>query len=116
MPRAANSWWGEGEIVEETYLPAPEPAAEPCLQLIRFPDGKHGIRFAHYHGRRWGRDPLVVTEDDLRDLKDALRETPRLRALLRRLLPGEGGLGARGVEGRTRSATGRRSQGKGTQR
>lgn len=86
MPRAANSWWGEGEVVEETFLPAPEPAAEPCLQLIRFADGRRAIRFAHYHGRRWGRDPLVVVEDEIEDLRKALREAPQLRALLGRLL------------------------------
>jgi hypothetical protein len=47
-------------VIEETHLPVPEPVAEPCLQLVRFEDGKLGLRFAHYHGRRWGRDPLVL--------------------------------------------------------
>lgn len=109
VPRRATSWWGEGEIVEETFLPAPEPAAEPCLQLIRFPNGRYGIRFAHYHGRRWGRDPLVVTEEDLEDLRDALAETPRLRALLSRLLErgapprARAGRSARAGEGAGRS-------------
>lgn len=86
MPRAFNSWWGSGEILEETYLPAPDPVAEPCLQLVKFDDGRLGLRFAHYHGRRWGRDPLVLPEDDVPDLRRALRETPRIHRFLRRLL------------------------------
>lgn len=88
LPRAFRSWWGEGEILEETHLSLPEPLAEPCLQLVRFDDGRLGVRFAHYHGRRWGRDPLVLTEDHLEDVAAALVDAPRLRALIGRLLAG----------------------------
>ncbi len=82
-------------MVEETYLPAPEPVAEPCLQLVRFTDGRLGLRFAHYHGRRWGRDPLVLVEDDLPDLRRALEEVPGIRRFLADLLGVPGG-GQRG--------------------
>ena len=85
-PRPFHSWWGEGEIAEETNVPAPEPLAEPCLQLVRLEDGRLGVRFAHYHGRRWGRDPLVLVEDDVEDLRRALDETPEIRRFLARLL------------------------------
>ncbi len=86
LPRPFSSWWGEGEVIEETHLPVPEPVAEPCLQLVRFEGGRLGLRFAHYHGRRWGRDPLVLVEDDLADLRRALGETPQIRRFLTRLL------------------------------
>ena len=69
-------------MIEETHLPVPEPVAEPCLQLVRFDDGRLGLRLAHYHGRRWGRDPLVLIEDDLPDLRRALGETPGIAQFL----------------------------------
>lgn len=86
LPRPFSSWWGAGEILEETFLPAPDPVAEPCFQLVRFEDGRKGLRFSHYHGRRWGRDPLVIADDDLADLRRALEETPGIRRFLERLL------------------------------
>ena len=73
-------------MIDETYLPAPDPVAEPCLQLVRFENGQTGLRFSHYHGRRWGRDPLIVLEADLVHLARALEETPGIRRFLERAL------------------------------
>ena len=77
--------WGKGEIVEEAT--AVDEYHEPAIQLLRYDDGSYSVRFAHYdHRGRFQRSPLMVGATSLTALRRALKATPRLRRLLRRLL------------------------------
>jgi hypothetical protein len=59
---------------------------EPAIQLLEYDDGSVSIRFAWYdHKGRFQRSPLIVGEQELEELRHALRDSPRLRQLLRRL-------------------------------
>ena len=81
--------WGSGEIVEEASYTG--EYHEPCIQLMQYTDGaaagSFSIRFCTYnHEGRFQRSPLMIGPDELEGLRAALRQTPRLRELLRRLV------------------------------
>jgi hypothetical protein len=81
--------WGSGEIVEEASYEG--EYHEPCIQLMQYTEGEAAgsitIRFCTYnHEGRFQRSPLMVSEDDLDGLAASIRATPRLRALLQRLV------------------------------
>ncbi len=77
--------WGKGAIVEEAT--AVGEWHEPALQLLRYEDGTYSVRFAHYdHRGRFQRSPLMVSAKTLTALRRALKDAPRLRALLRKLV------------------------------
>ena len=77
--------WGKGEIVEEATTA--DEWHEPTIQLLRFEDGTYSVRFAHYdHRGRFQRSPLMVGAKTLAGLRRAMRDAPRLRRLLRRLV------------------------------
>jgi hypothetical protein len=87
VPRAFNFHWGGGQIIEEaaytgTYV-------EPAIQLLEYEGhpGAYGIRFCYYSlDGRFQRSPMMIDgEDSLAGLRAALKETPKLRALLRKL-------------------------------
>lgn len=85
LPRPFAFEWGKGQIVEEASMIGPYHA--PAIQLLEYDDGGRSIRFCYYdHAGRFQRSPLMVREDDLKDLRAALRSAPRLRSLLRRLV------------------------------
>ena len=63
----------------------------PTLQLMKYTegeaDGKVSIRFCHYgHAGNFRRSPLMMSPDEIDMMREALRETPELRELLRRLV------------------------------
>jgi hypothetical protein len=81
--------WGAGEIVEEATFTGEHH--EPAVQLLVYTDpenaGYYSIRFCSYNHRgAFQRGPLMIGEAELEGLRRALRETPRLRELLRRLV------------------------------
>lgn len=85
LPRPFAFEWGNGQIVEEATMVGPYHA--PAIQLLEYDDGGRSIRFCYYdHAGRFKRSPLMVREDDLKDLRAALRSAPRLRAMLRRIV------------------------------
>jgi hypothetical protein len=89
LPRPFEMHWGSGEIVEEASYEG--EYHEPCIQLMQYTEGPAAgsvtIRFCTYnHEGRFQRSPLMVSEDDLDGLAAAIRGTPRLRALLQRLI------------------------------
>jgi hypothetical protein len=89
LPRPFEMHWGAGEIVEEAAYTG--EYHEPVIQLMEYLDGEaagsFSIRFCTYgHNGRFQRSPLMVSEEDLEGLRDALRSTPRLRAILKRLV------------------------------
>ena len=81
--------WGSGVVAEEASYKG--EWHEPCIQLLEYTDGDHvgavTVRFCSYTlDGRFQRNPLMVGEEEIDGLREALRETPRLHALLRRLL------------------------------
>jgi hypothetical protein len=81
--------WGSGVVEEEVQTAG--PYHRPTIQLLKFLDGEAAgswqIRFCYYdHAGRFQRSPLIIGNDDLPALRAALRRTPRLRALLKRLV------------------------------
>ncbi|MGO9198454.1 MAG: hypothetical protein ACLQK4_15160 [Acidimicrobiales bacterium] len=89
IPRPFKYPWGGGQIVEEAS--AVREHSEPTLQLLEFQGDDHDgylmIRFCSYTPTgAFRRHPMLATADDIAQLRDALKETPRLRALLRELV------------------------------
>lgn len=85
VPRPFAMHWGKGQIVEEATTVG--RWHEPAIQLLEYEDGSRQIRFCYYdHGGRFQRNPLMLGEDEISDLRRALARTRRLRALLRRLV------------------------------
>lgn len=85
IPRPFQLHWGRGQIVEEaTHI---GQYHEPSLQLLEYEDGALSIRFCYYdHRGRFQRSPVIVGKKEIAGLRRALRKTPRLRSLLKRLL------------------------------
>lgn len=79
-----NLTFGSGRVVEEAEASCAD--LNPVVQLLEFDDGRRALRFAHYHGPRFGRDPLVLREEEIPALREAVRDAPAVRALLRKLL------------------------------
>ncbi len=89
LPRPFEMHWGSGEIVEEAAFEG--EYHEPCIQLLEYREGEaagsFSVRFCTYNHRgMFQRSPLMVSEADIEGLRKALRETPRLRAVLKRLV------------------------------
>ena len=88
LPRPFTMHWGTGEITEEASFVGEFHA--PCIQLLEYTEGpaagSFSIRFCYYdHEGRFQRSPLMVSENELDGLRQALKEAPRLREVLRRL-------------------------------
>lgn len=87
VPRPFAFHWGGGNIVEEATFTG--EYTEPAIQLLEYEDGGgYGIRFCYYnHDGRFQRSPMMIDGPETLDgLRDALKKTPQLRALLKRLL------------------------------
>ena len=88
-PKTFSLHWGSGIVEEEVQIEA--PYHRPTIQLLKFTAGKakgsYEIRFAAYdHRGRFQRMPLIVDAGDLAPLRKALKNAPKLRKLLARLL------------------------------
>lgn len=87
-PRPFAFHWGKGQIVEEAAFGG--RWVEPAIQLLEYEggDGAFGIRFCYYsHEGRFQRSPMMLdSEESLEGMREALKETPRLRELLRRMV------------------------------
>ena len=81
--------WGSGIIEEEAI--AEDQYHRSSIQLLKFTEGpiagQREIRFCYYDPRgRFQRSPLVVDEEIIAALAKALRTTPRLRTMLKKLV------------------------------
>jgi hypothetical protein len=81
--------WGSGVIAEEARFESEYHV--PCIQLMEYTEGEAAgsmsVRFCTYsHRGSFQRSPLIVNEEDIGGLRAALEKTPRLQALLRRLV------------------------------
>jgi hypothetical protein len=88
VPRPFAFHWGGGEIVEEAAYIGRH--AEPAIQLLEYEGhpGSYGIRFCYFSLEgRFQRSPMMIdSEESLEGLREALKKTPRLRRLLRKLV------------------------------
>ncbi len=85
LPRPIALHWGSGHIVEEAAYDGQHH--EPSLQLLEFEDGLLSLRFCYYdHAGRFQRSPLIVGNDEVAGLRNALAGAPRLRSLLREMV------------------------------
>lgn len=85
VPRPFQMHWGKGQIVEEATVVG--RYHEPALQLLEYEDGSVSLRFCYYdHAGRFQRSPLMLGRDEIAGLRRSLAMTPRLRALLRKLV------------------------------
>ena len=89
LPRAFDMPWGRGKIIEEASFEG--EYHEPTLQLLQYNEGpgtgSFSVRFCTYgHNGRFQRSPLMVNQEDIEGLREALKQAPRLQDLLRRLI------------------------------
>ena len=85
VPRDFNLHWGKGQIVEEASVES--RYHQPSIQLLQFEDGSACVRFCYYNQQgMFQRSPLIIGEEDIGSLRDAISENPRLIAFLRALL------------------------------
>jgi hypothetical protein len=89
LPRPFEMHWGSGEIVEEASFSS--EYHEPSIQLLEYQAGEaagsFSIRFCTYnHAGRFQRSPLMIGDEDIEGLRQALLSTPRLREILQRLV------------------------------
>ncbi len=81
--------WGSGIVAEEAQVQSRHHV--PTLQLLKYTEGdaagQLSVRFCHYsHTGRFSRTPLVMSSEDVEEMRTALQETPELMAILRRLV------------------------------
>jgi hypothetical protein len=88
VPRPFRFHWGGGQIIEEASYVG--QYTEPAIQLLEYEghSGSYGIRFCYYsHEGRFQRSPMMIDgEDSFEGLRAALKESPKLRAMLRKLV------------------------------
>ena len=89
LPRPFEMHWGSGEIIEEAA--ATGEWHEPAIQLLEYSEGDATgtitLRFCSYNLEgRFQRSPLMLDTAELDGLRQALKSTPRLQEILRRLV------------------------------
>ncbi|MBV9173295.1 MAG: hypothetical protein JOZ81_24790 [Chloroflexi bacterium] len=88
VPRPFKFHWGSGQIVEEASFVG--RYVEPAIQLLEYEDhpGAYGIRFCYYSlDGRFQRSPMMLDgADSLDGMREALKDTPRLRQFLKKLV------------------------------
>lgn len=88
VPRPFTFSWGGGNIIEEASFVG--KYTQPAIQLLEYEGhpGSYGIRFCYYSLEgRFQRSPMMIDSiENLEGLREALKETPKLRAQLRHLV------------------------------
>ena len=85
VPRAFSFHWGGGQVVEEATFAA--EWSEPTIQLLEYEDGSLAVRFCSYNHRgMFQRNPMMVGQDELKGLRDSLKDCPRLHTLLKQMV------------------------------
>jgi hypothetical protein len=88
VPRPFKMHWGSGQIVEEARFEGRHTC--PAIQLMRYEDGEaagsFSLRFCHFsHEGSFQRSPMMLSEAEVDDLRDAVARTPEIRRLLLRI-------------------------------
>ena len=81
--------WGSGHIAEEAQVEGKYNL--PTFQLMRYTDGPSKgtftLRFCQYNHRgMFSRSPLMMGVEEIEMMRNALRETPELLALMKQLV------------------------------
>ena len=89
LPRPFAMHWGSGQIVEEATCSSEHK--QPSIQLMEYDEreaaGGWSVRFCYYSPEgRFQRGPMMIDEQDLAPLRESLARSPRLRAILKRLV------------------------------
>jgi hypothetical protein len=88
VPRPFAFHWGGGNIIEEASFTG--TYTEPAIQLLEYEGdpGSYGLRFCYYSlDGRFQRSPMMLDgTESLDGLRAALKKTPKLRSLLKRLV------------------------------
>ncbi|MDP9237200.1 MAG: hypothetical protein M3P30_07375 [Chloroflexota bacterium] len=88
VPRPFAFHWGAGNIIEEASFTGKH--TEPAIQLLEYEGdpGSYGLRFCYYSlDGRFQRSPMMLdSTESLDGLRAALKKTPKLRSLLKRLV------------------------------
>ena len=89
VPRPFKMHWGCGLIAEEARVSGEYHV--PAIQLMEYSEGEAtgswSIRFCSFNHRgAFQRSPLMLNEDNLAAMREALKQTPRLRDLLRAMV------------------------------
>ena len=88
VPRSFKFHWGGGQIIEEASYTG--EYTEPSIQLLEYEghEGSYGIRFCYYSlDGRFQRSPMMIdSTENLEGLRRALKDTPKLRAMLKKLV------------------------------
>ena len=87
--KAFSFHWGSGVVAEEAQVEGPHHI--PTFQLLKYTEGEAAgqmsVRFCHYsHSGRFQRSPLIMSPDEVDEMRAALKETPELLAVLRHLV------------------------------
>jgi len=84
VPRPFELHWGKGVIAEEASVKT--PFHEPTIQLLAFDDGSKSLRFCAYHGSSFARMPLIISDEHVDALGKAVKKSPQIRRLLKKLV------------------------------
>ena len=81
--------WGSGHIAEEAQVEGKYNL--PTFQLMKYTDGPSKgtstLRFCQYNHRgMFSRSPLMMGVEEVEMMRNALKETPELLALMRQLV------------------------------
>ncbi len=78
--------WGDGQVVEEVGVDTEHN--ELVIQLLRYDDFEGDtLRFCQYWlDGRFQRQPMMISEETLPAMREALKASPRIRELLRQLV------------------------------
>ena len=89
VPRPFTMHWGGGVIAEEASVTT--EWSEPTIQLMDYTDGEAAggwsVRFCSFsHSGQFQRSPLMLDGASIEAMREALRQTPRLREILKQLV------------------------------
>lgn len=86
VPRPFTMPWGGGQVVEEVGVDTEHN--ELVIQLLRYDEHEgDSLRFCQYWlDGRFQRQPMMLGEDSIDAMREALKGAPAIRELLKRLV------------------------------
>ena len=88
-PKTFSLRWGKGIVAEEAQIISEYHL--PTIQLLEFTEGvaegQTQIRFCYYSPRGgFQRAPLIIDKSEIRPLRKAIKQCPKLHRLLKQLV------------------------------
>jgi hypothetical protein len=87
LPRRFTMPWGDGQVVDEVSIDTEHN--ELVVQLLRYDDDSIGasLRFCQYWpDGRFQRQPMMISVGDIPAMRAAIRRSPELHGLLKKLV------------------------------